>query len=38
MIPSEVTDFLKFINHRTGAVCIAFAAYTDVDGEQTYAR
>ena len=27
-----------FINHRTGAVCIAFAAYTDVDGEQTYAN
>ena len=37
-IPTEVTGFLKFINHRTGAVFIAFAAYTNVDGEQTYAR
>jgi hypothetical protein len=37
-IPSEVTDFLKFIKHRTGAVFIAFAAYTNEDGEQSYAR
>ena len=37
-IPIEVTDFLKFINHWTGVVFIAFAAYTNVDGEQTYAR
>ena len=38
MIPMEVTDFLKFINHQTGTVFIAFAAYTNVDREQTYAR
>ena len=38
MIPTEITDFFKFINHRTGAVFIAFAAYTDEDGEQTYGR
>ena len=37
-IPMEVTDFLKFMNHRTGARFIAFAAYTNEDGEQTYAR
>jgi hypothetical protein len=37
-IPTEVTDFLKFINHRTGAMFIAFGAYTNEDGEQTYAR
>jgi hypothetical protein len=37
-IPTEVTDFLKFMNHRTGAVFIAFGAYTNEDGEQTYAR
>ena len=37
-IPMEVMDFLKFINHWTGTVFIAFAAYTNVDGEQTYAR
>ena len=30
-------DFLKYINHRTGAVIIAFAAYTNEDGEQSYA-
>jgi len=37
-IPTEVTDFLKHIKHRTGAVFIALAAYTNEDGEQTYAR
>ena len=37
-IPAEVTEFLKFINNRTGAVFIAFAAYTNEEGEQTYAR
>jgi hypothetical protein len=37
-IPTDVTDFLKFINHRTGAAFIAFAAYTNEDGQQTYAR
>jgi hypothetical protein len=37
-IPTEVTDFLKFMNSRTGAVFIAFAAYTNDDGQQTYAR
>lgn len=37
-IPTDVTDFLKYMNHRTGAVFIAFAAYTNEDGEQTYAR
>ena len=37
-IPTEVMDFLKLINHRTGTVFIAFDAYTNVDGEQTYAR
>jgi hypothetical protein len=37
-IPTEVTDFLKFINHRTGAVFIAFGAYTNEDGKQIYAR
>jgi hypothetical protein len=37
-IPLEVTDFLKFIKHQTGAVFIAFAAYTNEDGEQSYAR
>jgi hypothetical protein len=37
-IPTEVTDFLKFMNHRTGAVFIAFASYTNEDGEQIYAR
>jgi len=26
------------MNYRTGAVFIAFAAYTDEDGELTYAR
>jgi hypothetical protein len=26
------------MKHRTGAVFIAFAAYTNEDGEQTYAR
>ena len=31
-------DFLKFIKHRTGAVIIAFSAYTNEDGEQLYAR
>ena len=34
----EVSDFLKFIKHRTGASFIAFAAYTNEEGEQTYAR
>jgi len=34
----DVTDFLKHMKHRTGAVFIAFAAYTNEDGEQTYAR
>ncbi|KIM71806.1 hypothetical protein PILCRDRAFT_16709, partial [Piloderma croceum F 1598] len=37
-IPTEITDFLKYINHRTGAVFIAFTAYTNKEGEQTYAR
>ncbi|KIM72740.1 hypothetical protein PILCRDRAFT_15871 [Piloderma croceum F 1598] len=37
-IPTEVTDFLKFMNNRTGAVFIAFAAYNNEHGEQTYAR
>jgi hypothetical protein len=37
-IPADVTDFLKFMNHRTGAVFIAFAAYNNEDGEQIYAR
>ena len=37
-IPTEVTDFLKFMNHRTGAVFIAFAAFTDEDGQQQYGR
>jgi hypothetical protein len=37
-IPTDVTDFLKYINHRTGAAFIAFAAYTNEDGQQTYAR
>ena len=37
-IPTEVLDFLKFINYWTVAVFIAFAAYTNVDREQTYAR
>jgi len=37
-IPAEVTDFLKFMKHRTGAGFITFAAYTNEDGEQTYAR
>jgi hypothetical protein len=31
-------DFLKFINDWTGATFIAFAAYTNVEGQQTYAR
>ena len=30
-------DFLKYINHRTSAVLIVFAAYTNEDGEQSYA-
>ena len=37
-IPTEVCDFLKFIKHRTGASFIAFAAYTNEEGEQIYAR
>ena len=36
-IPTDVTD-LKFINHRTGAVFITFAAYTNEDGQQIYGR
>jgi hypothetical protein len=35
---ANVTNFLKFMNNQTGAVFIAFAAYTNEDGEQTYAR
>ena len=34
----DVTEFLKFMKCQTGAVFIAFAAYTNVDGEQIYAR
>jgi hypothetical protein len=34
----EVTDFLKYMNHRTGAVFIAFTAFNDEDGKQAYAR
>lgn len=34
----DVTDFLKYMKQQTGAVFIAFAAYTNADGEQTYAR
>jgi hypothetical protein len=37
-IPTDVTDFLKFINHQTGVVFIAFAAYTNEDGQQIYGR
>ena len=37
-IPADVTEFLKFMNSRTGAVFIAFAAYTNEDGQQTYGR
>lgn len=37
-IPTDVTEFLKIMKHRTGANIIAFAAYTNEDGEQTYAR
>jgi hypothetical protein len=37
-IPAEVTEFLKFMNSRTGAVFIAFTAYTNEDGQQIYAR
>jgi hypothetical protein len=32
----EITDFMKFINQRTGAVFIV--AYTNEDGQQTYGR
>jgi hypothetical protein len=34
----EVTEFLKFMNDRTGAVFIALAAFTNEEGEQTYGR
>ena len=34
----DVTDFLKYMKHRTGTVFIAFVAYTNADGEQTHAR
>jgi len=37
-IPVDVTEFLKFMNSWTGAVFIAFAAYTNEDGQQAYAR
>ena len=37
-IPTEVTNFLKHMKNRTGATFIAFAAYTNADGKQTYAR
>ena len=37
-IPAEVTDCLKHMKHWTGAVFIAFVAYTNADGEQTYAK
>ena len=33
-----MTEFLKFMKSRAGAVFIAFAAYTNEDSEQTYAR
>ena len=33
-----MTDFLKFMNHWTGAVFINFVAYTDEDCKQTYGR
>ena len=34
----DVTEFLKFMKRWTGAIFITFAAYTNVDGEQIYAR
>ena len=34
----DVTEFLKIMKHRTGANIIAFAAYTNEDREQMYAR
>ena len=34
----DVTEFLKFMKHWTGAVFIVFTAYTNVEGEQIYAR
>ncbi|KIM73061.1 hypothetical protein PILCRDRAFT_15545 [Piloderma croceum F 1598] len=37
-ILTEVTEFLKFMKSQAGAVFIAFAAYTNEDSEQTYAR
>ena len=37
-IPTDFTDFLKYLNHQTRAVFIAFTAYTNKDGEQTYVR
>jgi hypothetical protein len=33
-----VSEFLKFMKNRTGAVLIAFTAFTNEDGEQIYAR
>jgi hypothetical protein len=33
-----MTEFLKFMKKRTGAVFIAFAAFTNEDGQQAYGR
>ena len=37
-IPTEVTDFLKFMKSRTGASFIVFGVYTNEDGEQSFGQ